>query len=999
MFGFFERGLYWFASQFAEGDVDSFVQLGTVVSDDTLVTKRGSLMTVIEIRGALKLIGDPEFTTMRQSLAVALGDRMKAGNGHSFALGFRSSPEGAPRVVHEAMRPAYATARRLKLGSLAALDDLRNVLTAVCREETAYLVMFSHWSLLGKAEIERGGQRHAEAMAAVTKQVRGVGSDDSISQRIRSAPANLVSKHAAAVKALMTRLTAELDKGGVGLLAEVMAAPEALALIRRHQDAGNFPYSWRPRTVVNAGGPAGMDLGRKNADSILPMALSRQMLPEPLTEHFGDVEYASRGGICYGGLALEVPPETMVEEFSRVRFQNLMESLGRSLPLSVNIEVIPNGASEVRKFDSLVASFAGAFGGQNEAIKKAWLELKKIARREPVVAIRAVFTTWAKSEADLVDRVNLLKASIESWGSSTATNERGHPALMTISAAAGLCTRMPAKYIPLSLADTVRLLPVFRPASVWDHGQLLLHTLDGRPYPVAFGTSRQNFWGTAIFAPSGSGKTFLINRLLYGLATDGGAEELPCVTMIDVGPGSKLSFDLLRSTLPPELAAKVVSIRVRNTSEFATNPFDTFLGCDRPTPNQRAFVVNVVSTVCGGLGEHSERFIGLVVDVVYRRAARGSQGAKRWQPGLDPELNEELVKLGFEVKRETLVWDVVDAFMAAGKPVLARRAHRFAMPLLQETVNAANSDEVRAAYGTALVNGESLIAAFCRGISTGVGEYSMLNGYTAMDLAGARMVSIDLEEMVSDEGSEESRRRAALMFQYARSLGARRYFMRQDELKDIAPDLYRDHLMSEAKSMEAALKFLIYDEAHYATGIPAMEEVINRDLRVGRKYKCVTVLSSQRLADFTPAMISNLYTIFALGAGSEEDLANIGKTFGLSQSEVDAISANLRGRGKLFGLFKTDKGTVSQILASTTGPLMRWAFNTDRDDALVREAVCVRAGVSGIQYMDNLRRLAAAFPGGSAREAMERYRQMRSDGGGRSVVEVMADRALAVELD
>lgn len=986
-----ERLFYWFGSFLLEGDVQAHCQIRSAVDETTLVTTTDSLMTAIEILGSRKLVGPVEFEKQAAAVAAKLSAMMKSGNGlqHSFGLSFRSDPAGARRALEEIVRPSRATAQRLGVSpeNLDYLDDQVSALVARCVEESVYLVVLTHGAGLSPSARKRSAEWRQEANARAAKLVEGRRVRDEFAQTPRIPDPQLFPRHDAMVKNLVAELKMDLENNGAGLLVRVLDCKRAANLMRRQFDAGDFDSTWSPRYIGESGAVAGLRAPRRGDDStLLPPPIGRQMLGERIREKFdSDYEIAYRAGKFYSSVVMEVVPEDGSAPFSE-----LTRRIGRQIPWALSFDVTPNG-EKTRAMDQFYGGFVGGFGDHNKKVRSAWRELKRLAAANVYVgALRAVFTTWGETERECVDNVSFLKSALESWDSPVVSNETGSPALALLCTAAGFSNKSPAPYMPGPLSEIARMFPMYRPASVWSTGQLLTHTAEGRPYPVAFGSTEQAFWGTLGFAPGGSGKSFLLSMINYGILRSPGLEEVPYLVVIDVGPSSKLVMDLVRAELPEHLQRQVVSLRIRNDKEYTVNFLDTQHGCDEPTNMDLDFQIAVVTTVCPTLGPEGGKFVSQVIKEAYRMFSRKSPDQRLWQRSFDSALHDKLLSQGCVFDEKTRVWDVVDRLFDMGMIDDSAVAQRYAMPRMMDLVKAASRKTISDQWGTALAtNGERMIDTFIRSITAAQDEYQLISGFTRFDVGSARAMSIDLEEVVGTMTSEEGRRRSGIMFLFARRLGARNFFLRWDDIQEMVPERYRAYQEARVQRIYESLKFLEYDEKHYTTGIESVDTQIAIDLRVGRKYKTVTMMFSQLLEDFPPAAVDNCYTYFVLGAGSNNSTARLRDTFGLSDSEVKAIEAECTGPGKLFALFKTKMGATSQVLHTSAGPFMQWAFNTDTDDALLRTEITRRMG-----YLEGLRALAAQFPKGSAREDIERYKRRRGAGDRehRSVTEVFADR-------
>lgn len=998
MFDAIERGLYWLSSVALEGDSDQHCQLRAPVTETAFSTTSDDLLSVIEVLGSRKLIGGPEFEHLASNLSAILSNVFKSGNGrqHSFALSFRSSPESADRLLKEVLGPSMNTASRF--GAPAAklyFDDQLLALCKRCSEESVYLVVMTHKSGLGPADNQRAIQWREDAAGKLRKGGAKVSIDDSFSQSARIPVPALFPRHSAMVENLVRSLEQDGDRQGGGLLVRLLDCGEAVSFMRRAQDASPFPSSWRPRLIGGRGAAHAVDLPRKgNHAHLMPPRIGRQMVTEKYEEIFSDAEIAKRGEFFYASVVMEVPPETGSEKFS-----DLSERIGRRIPWTMSSEITANGV-KVRNLDQMYSGFMGAFGEHNKQVRQAWLDLRDMSNNGVyVAAIRIVFTTWAKTERDCVDNYSFLKSSLESWGSTVVTNESASPALLALNQAAGYAKRIAAPYVPAPLAELARMLPMFRPASIWRDGQLITHTGEGRPYPVKLGSPDQSFWGTLVFAPSGMGKSFLMNMINFGILMSPGLSQVPYLVVVDVGPSAKLVMDLAKSMLPERLASQIVSLRIRNEKMYAVNPWDTQPGCDMPTAVDKDFQVSVLTTIAPSLGRDGDKFVGQIIDAAYEMFSRRSPRQRVWQSSMDERVAKALAEINYQVKETTRVWDVVDALFDAGRLDEWMLSQRYAVPTLQDMLTAARTKTIQDLWGTAPADtGEPIIDVFSRSVLSAMSEYKLINGYTQFDVGSARAISVDLEEVITSDSSEEGKRRSSMMFLFARRLGAKNFFLRWDELEAITPPRYRDFQEARVKDIYGALKFLEYDEKHYTTGIATLDRQIQQDLRVGRKYNTVTLMASQMLEDFPPAAVENCYSYFILGTGTNTATGRLQTAFGLSDSETEAIARQCTGPGKLFGMFKTNKGVTSQVLNTAAGSFMQWAFLTSPGDKDVRQEVVDEVVASGGRYYEAIDMLAKAFPGGSCRREMDAYRAKMGGAdstGGLTVAQVFARKVVA----
>lgn len=972
-----EQFIYWAGSQISLGDSAlacdwrAPLQVEEDVPANIMALQSGSLVSFIEIKGIRRYIGTKEFETLAVNLATILANRMKAGNGrnHSMSFCFRSDAAGALRLARELVGPMSTTAKRLGIVQLDFFNARVDELARSSVDESVYLAVYTHRAGMSANESATQAERQRKVGAELSKKGVSIAYNDLYSQSIAQPSTLLATRHRSMVENLVKDLSMDIDAGGTYLLADVLPVREAANMVRRVFDHSNFPSNWAPRFMGDKGALSASAMPGRGRDEAgtMPVSLARQMMPASFREEFKAFEFARQGSSYSASVVVEVLPEDGSEPFNK-----LMDKLGRAIPVAYVQDVLPNGL-DFRKSDQFFGSFMAATSDYNKGIKKGWDELKTLKTAGGyVAATRMILTTWAKSEDELQFQVEYLRSSIEAWGSTVCTNETGEPGLAAISTAAGFGRGAGvAPYLPAPIEEITRMSPVVRAASIWKTGQLIASTLEGRPYPIGIGTSLQTSWATVGFAPTGSGKSFFMNLLNSGLLMAPGAQDIPYITIVDVGPSSKLIMDLYRSMLPPNKREQVVSIRIKNSPEFAVNPFDTFLGFDQCTEQDRDFITAVLGTIAPGLGEESDKFFVKLITAAYERFARSSADAKAWQNAMDPEVGELYERLGNPiVEGRTRVWDVVDALFSAGHVQLAERAQRYAMPILKDLSKVAQQPDVTLMYGTALAaNGvEKLIDVFLRNLSVAsTGAYTLLSSYTQANLGTARAISIDLEEVVSSGASEEGRRRSALMFLFARRLGARNFFARWEEVSALCPDLYRRYQKDRVEKLWEQMKFLEYDEVHYASGADAFQRLLAQDLRVGRKFNMVTMMMSQLVQDFPDAIMANStnFYIFGMGDGSMAD--EVKKSFKLTDAEMQAISVHCRRPGTLFARFVTTEGVLAQVLKTTASPLDKWAFTTNAADAPVRAALARKLGGTEESYWKALALLAKMLPAGSAK--------------------------------
>lgn len=179
-------------------------------------------------------------------------------------------------------------------------------------------------------------------------------------------------------------------------------------------------------------------------------------------------------------------------------------------------------------------------------------------------------------------------------------------------------------------------------------------------------------------------------------------------------------------------------------------------------------------------------------------------------------------------------------------------------------------------------------------------------------------------------------------------------------------------------------KRLSYDEAHRVTQNTSVAGQLEADMttmaRESRKWNLSIGLYTQSIDDIPKIIIELSSTIVILGAGTDKGIAELSDRFALNGACRHALS-HLGKPGpagsNLVALFRTGAGLSQLVLSMTIGGQALWAFSTTTEDVSIRNSLYRR-----MEPSEALRRLAARFPGGSAKAEVERRRRQVTDQSG-----------------
>ena len=247
-------------------------------------------------------------------------------------------------------------------------------------------------------------------------------------------------------------------------------------------------------------------------------------------------------------------------------------------------------------------------------------------------------------------------------------------------------------------------------------------------------------------------------------------------------------------------------------------------------------------------------------------------------------------------------------------------------------------------------------------------------------MGDAQIVSLDLDE-VAPRGGATADRQSAVMYMLARHVLGSRFFLMPADVQ-LMPEYYQDYHAGRIEAIREDPKRLCYDEAHRVTNNVSVAGQLQADMttmaRESRKWNLSIGLYTQSIDDIPKIITDELATtVVILGSGTEKSIDNLSERFGLNGACRHALS-RLGKPGKagsnLIALFRTGSGMSQLVLSLTIGPQSLWAFSTTTEDVAIRNNLYQRLGPS-----ETLRRLAARFPGGSAKAEVERRRRKVED--------------------
>ncbi len=963
--------------------LDSFIRLETADDKVTLVGDDGSLVSYIKIKGARQIIGDAEYNWMVEQATLKLGARFDR-PGHGLQVYFMRNPDRAADELAGQMRAARQSAVAIGLELEDLFDERQRHLSKYLAAEDIYFVVWTRPTLLPKSEFERTLKEKQEQKWVKAKDAQFP---------FAALPA-LRTRH----RSFMLAVSSGLEELGIQCeiteVHDVMRAIRASIYPNRNHDGFRAVL---PGDKVPVREPRGRDK-HDYSDLLWPT------IPHQLA--IADAKNISNRVVQIGDLIWSAIDMTLAP-MDPTPFPQLLARLAEmDVPFRLSF-LIEGGGLQGLALKKTLASVLGITNGDNKQIKKTIDALEVLSKSEPVARLRVSFCTWAPKDnlKQLEERAAILAQAIESWGYAQVTQLIGDPLQGVLSSALGIACESTAPPAAAPLYDIMKLLPWQRASSPFPRGSVMFRTLDGRLWPYQTGSNLTTTWFDLIFAQPGAGKSVLLNALNLGTVVSPGNTDLPFIAVVDIGPSSSGMISLLKEALPPEKRHQVAHYKMQLTAEYAVNPFDTQLGARYPLPDERSFLIELMTMLSTPPGQAAPydgipQLAGLVIDEMYRwRDDRAANAEPRgYLEFVEAEVDAVIKKHNIHLPSEPVWWDVVDALFDKGLIHEAGLAQRHASPILTDAVTAARRPQIRALLDETSIgaSSEGVIHAFERMMASAVREYPILSGITKFDISDTRVCALDLQD-VAPQGDETADRQTALMYMLARHTLVRHWWLGEDALKHF-PEKYRPHHEKRLKAIKETPKRLCYDEFHRTSKSKSVRSQIVRDVREGRKWGVQIVLSSQLLDDFDDNMVDLATGVWILGAAvSDRAISYASERFGLSDTARWVMRHRLTGPRRSGApallVLGTNEGRYEQHLINTLGPIELWALSTSAEDVALRRRLYEQLGAGRARQV-----LATAFPAGTARpEIVRRLNAQAETGGTAAGLSVVIDE-IAQEL-
>jgi intracellular multiplication protein IcmB len=925
----------------------------------------GSTCTIIRVRGAQSHLS-PDEAGERMMLALGEIATNLRERGHAMTVSFEQSAN-IGEDIERLMAPLHDASTRKGLSMVASLGETQRLLEQQLVSERILIALWTYRDAAVTARLREDLSARRDAFGRLGLS-RGAQDPSGPYESLRAAHWGFV-------------LATETALENHGFLAERLGGQGGsrtdLAEIRRTLLFHETPPNWKPAGPGDIRYP--MAKGRKSADisTLFAPTLNRQIMTSA-AQATSDLRTVELGGRQYAIAYLSAFPRYMPP--FRQLLDNLRGTGTRQRILPFRIAMHLEGGARVDQIRRVLATIGSVFSPQNKNIRLALDGISAAMQRdeETFVQARIYACTWTEPGEDatlLADRRSRLTRALNAWQSPTVTDSCGDPLRLLVETAPGMvAVARTGNPFLAPVREISQSLPFHSDAPVEQEGQTVFVTLDGKPMPFAAHSPLQTSWLTLIWAPPGSGKSVILNAMNLDFAAFYKGADLPFIGAMDIGESSRGFIDLLQASLRPDERHLVQYIRLKNEIEarqYRVNPFDLGLGRRAPLKREQSFGQNVLMAMIGNDNPLMAALVENLITNIYQRTSdmEVTSSCKVWQPAKNPDIDRRAQELGIPLHEDLTWWALTDAFARHGDFAMAERAQRFAMPTMNDVIRYLSDGQLRSRFGDDLCN---LAAAQ---IESAINQFPIFANETQLDVGDARIVSIELRDVIHmNPNSDQDRRSNVLFFLMAREIFVKRVAGSSDEIGSMRLPadsalrrVYTDYWRQRYTNIEQTRKRFCFDEFHVTGSSPLMAAQIDQDIRQGRKWGFEVYLASQRIQDFEK-YVDLASNVLVLKSDTERDRMEMHKVLGVSDAVVETVRKHVNGPSKDIAIApvfligrKTTRGESWLFAKNRIGPVRLWALSTTLEDRAVRNALYTMTG----DVNTALELLAARFPNGT----------------------------------
>lgn len=940
---------------FAKKPLTAFCDV-RAADDEFIYTHDGSLLSFIRVNGCYQLLSSAEQNERRSMIDNRLTPFLK-NPGHVIDFCYRMDPALSEDVANEVKEVWEGGLSTLGISFADIVKGREQLVKSVVRPDENIIAVWTKPEALTKEETKY-------QLKAAEKTVSGL--SIKTGQAVESLLSHLQDKHKPAVTAILDTLK------DAGIDVQHLSPKQGLAYAFKSNNPSISSSLFTPITTTDEL-PYQDDERQDISDysGFFPFPLNEQIFIEDAARV--STKVLKIGDTVWGYIYMKIGPKP------EMPFTQLVKQLNNEkVPWRVRLQVEGGEPAGLAMKKSL--AFATKWSNPvTERLYRAAEDIKQdrengIAR----VSFSAAFATWAPG-ADLkllYKRLATLHGAVTQWGGILAASDAGDVIEGVMSSSLGLSPKSVGVKGAPRLSSPLQMLPLFQPSCPFRRPSMVFRTPEGAPWNYEIGSAELSRFFNIYIGEPGLGKSALLNSVNFAAilskASDGSTTSTPYLGILDIGHSSKGLIDVFNEELPAHRKHLALSVKMQNNREHAVNVFDTPVGIRKPLSNQVSFLVQMLGALFVNdrdmNADNIRRILSIMIDEVYSLRADDRE-PNNYSKRRNLIIDNLLDKLGFDIQEATW-WQVTDFLFERGYDQEALLAQRNAVPYMPDLGEVLNGDRLSSLLdGVTTTTGTLLKKQIQLILTTEATKYPCLFEPTVFDFAGARIISLDLQDVIPRSTDEESNRTAEIMYMLGRHLVASELYMDASDFETI-PEPYRSYHIKRINADKSQMRFLSYDEFHRTNGRPYVRNTVTADGREARKYNIHVNLASQLIDDFDDDTLAMATGIFILGAQDNIVRSKIADRLKLTEASNQALTYYLHGPtpsgAPFIGIFKTKRGEYQHLLYHNMSAEELWMLTTTDEDVRLKDELSAFVGLREARQL-----LAKHFPGGSAKDRIK----------------------------
>lgn len=371
------------------------IRIESMEDDTTLVMKDGSLISMLNVAGAVRTPGEEDLAEMVEQLRIMMASYF-AKPGHAIEVNFMRDASAAKRYIERVVERTKRSARTLDLDLDDVLQERVSNLSTKMVSETCLITVTTRPSVLDREELK-------EDVAGVAKRLSGMPYME-YGQVPGKAMTSCHARHGALVEALNSALVK------VGQMSRVLSVREALQEIRAglYPDTYSIKDEWNPilpawskanqETPQVHPGKRALNMAPETPGQMAAMEYSNLGVPTfdmqlATEDSFVDTTRTVRiGNMVFAGFDMTLAPEVLPD------FNSLVADItakGMDIPWRASMRIESGGVQAQSLKMMYLSIFTWAAATHNKRIREALLINSELDGKEDnVVRFRMSFSTW-----------------------------------------------------------------------------------------------------------------------------------------------------------------------------------------------------------------------------------------------------------------------------------------------------------------------------------------------------------------------------------------------------------------------------------------------------------------------------------------------------------------------------------------------------------------------------------------------------------------------------